>query len=617
MGSRLAAAMPATARADFPRPFRSGPTLNGCEFVVDRSNPFVSAVATSATTIYSLMAETVINSIPRNSTCLTGGRDRDSRVESFDVAPDARQLSALDIRPGAIHLLDQPTIQSIFHVSAFVKRDSLWGICSRCGDLDIIHTPSCAISVRGSVCLFCCGCYFRARDSGGVGAWVSKSGVEPAAGECAPAWRPASRGAGDYDYYEGGSPVNETPQPVAVTSGVDASELGAVTPPLPASSVVSGPSPDAHDVLSHKYSELLLAQGAFFEFNHRGKSACVVADLVVTAGSSTLGRDELPLPRWCHDGEHHVSGALDVKLDQRRLFVVQFLPARVNGSIIHVGVCNCNRYVADNVKRLLAFPARLDIAPDSSIQAAYSLYLRDLMRRQQGGLPNDMLVCRHINGATTALYNMRRAERGACGPNPSVVVRVDEQDFEVTFVGGCGAYCVARTDENPEVEVALVQRSSFKFTCSAVACKYHKQRCIHLRAIARRISDGRAINASFVLGKSLQDDNFLLLQATNERGVRSSRTPEQSLELLKSFTAGPLPLSLREAGPAFRDAAFHRHGWATLLVPDAPSQCPKCSSTLLKPAPRSSTCPPTVSGNCAAAAAQFACDDDSSSGDHR
>lgn len=548
-----------------------------------------------------------------------------------------------DITSQSVHLWEREALKSSFYASAFFERDVRWSICTTCGGLDILHTLSCEQHSRDGRCLFCCGCYD-----------VARSGVSNSSNSAA-----VADASDDYDRYIDHIDVDRLPSRLpsdgTLDSHSDAEPCGeldtsvAEAPPgdesaadfarrfdsgtLPADSARSDADPGGvlgtsvaeappgdespadsarrfetlpavvriHADITAEYAARLLHEpDALFKFTHTSLPTFVLAGLCVRVGDALVAFEELPLPTFCSDNLNATRRdwtGLSVTLDQHRFVTIQYFSVLVNGETLQVPVCNCNRYVADNLKRLMRFDARVDVPEGSTLRQAYLLHLRRLVLQQQGGLSPDIGICLHIFGVETAMFSRERLIR-APQFTRSLVVEPDgemKQRVEVAFLTRCKAYCVAVI--GGPGEVAIIRRQTYKFSCSSNECKYHRLRCVHLRAIARCIDAGRGANAAFVLG-TLQDDATLLSQADKEQQIGSNRTPEKSFQRLESFTRGPLPLSLREADPTFRDAAYHRQGWATRLSPEPPSQCPGCGSVLLAPNLLSSLARPHLSAAC-------------------
>ena len=519
---------------------------------------------------------------------------------------DMSLCSIRSVLPGLLHILDEATLRGLSHASVFIHRDADIKLCCCCRGLDVVHMPSCLLSLRNDRCMFCCGCY--AKDRQGI--------VRDA---------PAAAGAAydddgtQYDScpYDGGDVFDADDEAVAprmsektissedVTGFDGAPSRTASTSELADVAVTSidrMPSAatttvDARDVIAGQYGDLLADSEILFEFTDTKYPTFAVPGPCVSIGDQILHLDDVPLPSWCESAPRDTcvrAADVHMALDKTKVFVIQLIHVRVNDSDIDVPVCSCDRYVADNVRRLLLFSAKLvDVPPNRLLSELMILELRRLLQQQQGCLPRDILVCLHVHGLMKGLA-LRRHMVGGCGPRLTgqpVVTPATESSPRATvgFLAYCSAYCVALLVDdgsNGCTDAGIViRRQTFKFACPAASCAHAKQRCLHLRCIAARISAGRAVDDAFVLGSREHDDAILAqVSAQSPDEARSSRTPEESWKRLDSHTQGPLPLSLREAKetqwPFLAAVQRRSRTWATVLSPESISVCPRCKSSL-------------------------------------
>ena len=526
---------------------------------------------------------------------------------AVDHLPVARCSATSDVRPGALHFLSEDTIRELFFGSVYVRRDVSLLVCSRCYGLNVAHAVGCDGALRDGLCLFCCGCYSKARSLAPahppcyaqreeqVGDMTSPTDAVVGCESEAAVMNDDADGGGEYSFDFDRPAVTSAPSPnvdaVYSSQGTghrfEESDSGMIPggnnlfPPR------EGDTTTQVDSLVSKYSDCLLKSDAVYRFDcTKYPTYCVPGPCVrASHDGDVLRREDIPLPSWSCQGVLNDDIAFDhkhavVSLDKTRIYTVQFLPVRVNDASIDVPICNCERYVADNVKKFLLFDTRITVSTGVSLLQAYVLHLRELMQRQQGSLPRDMLVCIHVQGLASALYI--RGLALAAGPtlrsHAQTVLDDGATKAEVGYLSYCAAYVAVILDGSNEDGVAI-RRQTYKFTCPAASCVYLKTRCPHLRAVAARIENGRLSDAKFVLAEREADD-FLVAQVCAPNRVRSARTHEESMALLHSHTLGPLPLSLAEADASFRDAVYHRMGWQTQLTPPALSCCPGCSVVL-------------------------------------
>jgi len=408
----------------------------------------------------------------------------------------------------------------------------------------------------------------------------------------------------------GFSPETETSQHQTF-SGNDLPVPSYFLPPqLPA----SADGEDAFGIIAERYCNLLLQSSSqsIFQFNHHKLDQPIFAipGISVKSSSGRLMRaNDLPVPGWCGSDVSGNMSSVDasnanVSLDKVSVFVVEFVPVIVNDVVVHVGICNCDRVLASAAKLYMQFPEKLVVREGDDLLKTYLSHLRELLRQQprQGWIPRDFLVCLHVHALSRATYKMSRATIGAHNTATSTALLKnphgdhEHPDAEVGFLPHCHAYCVVDCGDADAHAVAM-RRYTYKLACPEPACNRRRQRCVHLRSLADRIAIGRQKDSSFILGIRETDD-MILAQVSRSSPVRSSRTHEQSMKLLDSFTKGPLPLTILDAPLEFLNAVCHHKGWARQLVPSAPSSCPNCNKELLPPLTSTETgvVPTVVSG---------------------
>ena len=459
--------------------------------------------------------------------------------------------SILGIHPSFLFMFNALAIDRMSWNSVHYHRDAPERVCSICGKLNVVHIHSCIESRKLDVCLFCCGCYSKAR-------------AVAAAQKCM--------------LYHSDD----------------------LTSPAFHASAYGSQSSRPTDSIAFLYGSGLVQNSAICSF--RESPVYAFPDLKVngTSGESA----HLPLPSWCDgsngDSDILTDGSLPrVTLDSRRAIVVEMHLATVNHVEMTVPICNCDEDVATCIRRAIANPNTVE-APATARGYDLLRYLviklrRSLQAQDSEGLsrlPHDHACCIHVRALVSALDQRAKAVYAslhdssvstAAVIDANVNERCRHARAEIGYLSHCGAYCVNLLNGTRGMTVCIFLYSG-AFCCpgSLQTCQNHRRRCEHLRAIGDYIRSRRESQRDFVLGSHEQDD-LVLQQVFEPRSVRSCRTPEDAFRRLAAFSKGPYPLTLLRANPAFVCEVNHNNGWATELIPDSPSTCNKCNSSLGKP----------------------------------
>jgi len=474
-------------------------------------------------------------------------RDRIGRVLS------TCQTSLLGIHPTFLFLLDAATIKYLAWNSVFVVQDAPLWVCSKCGDLDVVHLPLCKLRPSHNVCLFCCGCYEGARSRDAAATAAASS-----------------------------------------TRHRQHEESLAAFVPRASTDIAT-----SNDVMAFDYGALLVQESAIVYFPATSVDTYVVTCPVVKRCGRPVNTSCLPLPSWCDsdsvDSPHDADQLERVSLDSKHAVVVEMHPAIVNGVSVTVPVCGCSPTVADFIRSVISYPVRVKAPSGASgfnLLPYLVLELRRLLQQQDNEgvsrLSRDHVCCMHVRGLVSALDQLAKTSshtmRDAClsratAVDASVEPQCPHGPAEVAYLRRCQAYCVKLLNGRPGHTVAIMASVAFCCPGSMPACKHHKRRCEHLRSIADYVSTQRKVSVDFALGPRDKDDR-LLLQVLEPHVSRSVRTPADAFNRLNAHSTGSYPLTLLRATPDFVREVNHENGWATELVPDSPSSCPKCHHEL-------------------------------------